>query len=313
MQLSRRPARAAVRRGPHRRTEAPAMTTGLRTKTVQDEDWHIEFCDFSAAWALSPPRPQGKQEGDGVVVVHPDTGYTDHPEIKSSRYLSQKPVGRNFFRSIGYMRSPEVRNAEDDLTGESKSHGTKTASMLISGKGAPNSAEFPSYNAAKAIWGVAPKVQVIPYRVTDLVMLTDATTIALTEAILYATTKLNTQEVGVISISLGRSSLWGVEDESRMIDALKEARKKGIVVCAAAGQLLRTWLGPDMGTPAFPARDPNAICVAGCQPDKDYSAIPSGFLGSEVDITAPAFDVWIAKSVKGGPSGRQAQRCHMNT
>ena len=60
---------------------------------------------------------------------------------------------------------PDLRNAEDDLTGESASHGTKTASMLMSANGAPDAAEFPNYAVTKAIWGVAPKVEVIPYRV----------------------------------------------------------------------------------------------------------------------------------------------------
>ena len=90
-----------------------------------------------------------------------------------------------------------------------------------------------------------------------------------------------------MSISLGRASVGAIEKESYIRKALEEAKKKGVIVCAAAGQLQQEGNWRYAGgafSPAFPGRDPNAICVAGCK--ADHTPMPSGFLGSEVDVSA---------------------------
>jgi serine protease len=278
------------------------LATGLRTKTVTDEDWLLDFCRIREAWALTPPRPTGRPKGEGVTVIHPDTGYTQHPEVMhGGNYLIADGVARNFVP--GVIRShPEFLSAKDTLDTASASHGTKTASVMISAEGGPSAAAFPGYSAAKAVWGVAPKANVIPYRVATWVNLDDEACIRLAKAIYYAVGNEDLKKVGVISISLGRASLGFIEKETYIRTAFEQAKKNGVIVCAAAGQLQQDGRFQGAGqafSPAFPARDPNAICVAGC--NADHTPMPSGFLGPEVDVTAPAYDLWVAASKLSAP------------
>ena len=273
------------------------MVTGLRTKTVADEDWLLDFCRIREAWALTPPRPTGRPKGEGVTVIHPDTGYTRHPEVMhGGNYLIADGVAKNFIPDSSTSDAITLP-AKDALDTTSASHGTKTASVMISAEGAPSATDFPTYSAAKGVWGVAPKANVIPYRVATFVNLFDADCIRLAKSIYYALKNEDLKKVGVMSISLGRASVGAIEKESYIRKALEEAKKKGVIVCAAAGQLQQEGNWRYAGgafSPAFPGRDSNAICVAGCK--ADHTPMPSGFLGSEVDVTAPAFDLWVAAS-----------------
>jgi len=279
------------------------MPTGLTPpKTVADDDWVLDFCNFTQAWSLAPPRASGKQKGEGLTVVQFDTGYTDHPELlQDSRYLIGPTHSRTFV-APGTATAP-APDGRDDLTGLFPNHGTRTAGVLLSAEGRPDPIVFPTYAATHTVHGVAPRTELIPYRVTTSVNLTDATGIGLARAIFYALAKLDTDRtlqpespfvrIGVMSISLGRSSLGVIDNMGLITNALRAARKKGIVICAAAGQFSLPM------APAFPARDPNVICCAGCT--VDHTPMPTGFLGPAVDITAPAFDVWVPGTVAGDP------------
>src|SRR3972149_6542542 len=68
--------------------EARAMTRlGLKELPCShDPEWGLSVCEVQAAWNLRPP-PQGKRWGEGVLIGHPDTGYTDHPEIDDPERL----------------------------------------------------------------------------------------------------------------------------------------------------------------------------------------------------------------------------------
>ena len=43
-------------------------------------EWSLELCRVKEAWALTPPTPHGRIKGEGIVIGHPDTGYTKHAE-----------------------------------------------------------------------------------------------------------------------------------------------------------------------------------------------------------------------------------------
>lgn len=308
------------------------MATGLRgLRTDTNQEWVLEFCGFKypkndlrgkGAWCL-PPKVTGKSKGEGITIVHPDTGYTEHPELMGdTRYRTSD--GLNFLFSD--WRKPPAPSfpAKDPLTGLQASHGTSTASVMISAKCHPNTPlandpcaddvpcpdsfpppplRFANYSVPSGdfVSGVAPMAEVIPLRVANSVTLTESSASALARAIYHAI-GIESETVGVISISLGYLPTTGKEGNIMLTTqkALRAARDAGIVVCAAAAQIpncpnLDEWLF-DI-SPAFPGRDPNTICCAAC----NYAHMPldTGFYGPEVDITAPGVNIWAAESIRG--------------
>lgn len=297
------------------------MASGLQGgRTDSEREWVLEFCGFEyplgdprrpGAWDI-PPKPTGKSRGEGITIIHPDTGYSDHPElIKGGRYLTDNRYAKNFILSEVVPGNPNLRQtARDNLRGMQPGHGTSTASLMNSERGHPNispvhTPEFPTYTERfeNFVSGVAPMAQVIPCRITDSVILNDTNCSGLSRAIAYAIS-LDPEKVGVISVSLGRYKRLKEEDDIKYESLshnlrimLRVARKLGIVVCAAAGQLKMMPNFPRIRV-AFPASDPNTICVAGC--DYQYGKLLDGFYGPEVDITAPGINIWKADVIPPG-------------
>lgn len=271
----------------------PVGKAGLRTRTTADADWVLEFSNFREAWdpsAVPPPRPGSRPRGEGIVVAHPDTGYTDHPELhQDTRYLVTS--GRNYLERAGLLTASPSLDARDLLTGPHPSHGTSTASVLMSAEGPPDRI---------AVYGVAPMVRVIPYRVTDFVILYGDRIANLALAIYRALATAKPNELGVVSISLGTHASGWLGYAGLLSKVLAVARAKGVVVCAAPGQGPKEEDDPPPVPMAFPASDPNTIACAGCR--ADLSPLRSGILGPQIDITAPAVDVWIARTQKQAPA-----------
>ncbi|WP_286970145.1 S8 family peptidase [Flavobacterium sp. UBA4854] len=294
-----------------------------------DQEWPLRLCRVKEAWDLIlPSHGQGKAKGEGIVILHPDTGWTEHPELlKGSRYLnSDYKISRNFLVSTpttddSYWAIPDsdwrwdfrIQRPTDKLAkdildhglngGLHPSHGTGTAGLMLSEEGHPNPAPpaspiFPAYTVPQAnfITGIAPLVKVIPCRICRSVILGIDTTwkvntfTALAQAI-YHGISLVDQNIGVISISLG-----GVFKPNFLTDALKAARQNGIIVIAAAGQFAGDLHG--VVSPIFPGNSPHTLCVAGCY--EDLSQPKEGFYGIEVDITTPGWAVTVART-KGPP------------
>ena len=46
-----------------------------------DHLWSLKLCKVEETWELPLPDPSGKHQGEGIVIAHPDTGYTQHTEI----------------------------------------------------------------------------------------------------------------------------------------------------------------------------------------------------------------------------------------
>lgn len=323
--------------------EDTIMRTGLSSgKTDDDPEWVLDFCNFYEAWALSP-KPGGKSMGEGIIIIHPDTGWTLHPELwddntiidrelADDRYLVKK--SKNFFMDSGQLAVAKpwqlavdklytsgasiISTKEMGLKGAAKylvnsqttvqfrypGHGTATASVIMSKRGAPSIDEFPFYGPELPgpfyfVSGVAPLVKVIPYRVTDTVILSARESIPLAKSIHYAarlgssSTPLDNDgsQIGVISISLG--GLDSMVKKQSLVEALKAARKAGIVVIASAGQALGKTTG-GWSSPVYPGNDRNTICVAAC--NSKHEKYIKGFYGSSVDITAPGEKIWAARA-----------------
>src|SRR6185436_3448051 len=113
-------------------TPPPALRVGARAVASSDEDpgtennfeWNLDSLRVPDAWtqfgAASP--------GGGIVVGHPDTGYTRHPEILSARLRA----------ADGHDFEDEDNDASDPLTGgflRNPGHGTGTSSVIFSARG----------------------------------------------------------------------------------------------------------------------------------------------------------------------------------
>lgn len=268
-------------------------------------EWPLRICKVKEAWELAlPSHGLGKSKGDGIIIAHPDTGFTNHPELlRGNRYLNNLKYGRNFFGKF----SEYIPSAEDTMSGSSPSHGTTTASLMMSGEGYPGdnipNTEFPEYNAPinDFVTGIAPKVKVIPIRVTNFVFLGTLhnsehggivdTYASLARGIYYAVSR-EAENVGVISISMG-----GLNCPEVLTQALIKARQMGVIICAAAGQAARNF---GLKEPIFPGNSSHTICVAGCYENLDQPS--EGFYGRNVDITTPGWGVIVARTVGRPPT-----------
>lgn len=238
-----------------------------KARLERDSDWHLKQLNVPAAWDAWRQRHPGKEPGDGVLVGHPDTGFTRHHELIDNLKLP----GRSFVRDEHGAPEPD---AEDDLqksgTGilQQPGHGTATGSVIVSG-------DDERQGNFKEVYGVAPGAAILPLRVSRSVIHIDFD--VLRDAVLHAVAA----GVDVISMSLG-----GPLESSSLRAALRKARSEGVIVVAAAGNMLPTT--------AFPAAFPEVIAVAATHAARGPWR-HSG-LGPLVDIAAPGEDVWCARA-----------------
>jgi serine protease len=222
-------------------------------------DWSLDECKVKQAWQHPlPSHGSGRRQGEGIIVGHPDTGYTLHPEINDpQRLLTTK--GFDFLSN-----DPDPK---DSLSGSSPGHGTATASVIMSGVGGPGAAAPPH------VTGTAPLARLVPLRVSESVIHFKFGTV--THAVEFAARNGH----HVVSMSLG-----GPFKSQELLNAIRRALDKGIVLIAAAGN---QW--PFV---VYPARFDEVIAVAAsnCRHAKwDGSAS-----GADVDVTAPGESVWRA-------------------
>lgn len=218
---------------------------------AEDPNWSHAAIGTFGAWALDPPS--GKTMGEGIVIGHPDTGYTDHPELEPGCMDSAK----------GWDVVDDDRDAHDPLQKrwwsplDTPGHGTGPASTIVG-------------RAEGAIKGVAPKATLVPIRtVRSVVQVFDGD---VAKAIDHA----RHQRCHVISMSLG-----GVGFFPALGVALQRAIDDGIIVMAAAGN--------HVGFVTAPASYPECLAVAATNVlSKPWSG---SCHGREVDVAAPGEDV----------------------
>jgi serine protease len=273
------------------------MATGLPAgRTDKNQEWVLDFSNFRAALL----RTRGK----GITIAHPDTGWTMHPELVDATYLRGSSV--NFYEPIRYanyyrlLNDPPNARDHDGLF--STAHGTGTAGVLVSPPGKtggdpPKDTDDFKVRTDKAyVSGAAPEATVIPFRIAENPWMRDTEDAALAKCIYHciALQKAGT-DVAVMSVSLGG---FRCGTEQKIKDALVAARKAGIVVIAAAGQLPELipwdWLARKI-SPMFPGSADDAICVAAC--DSESRPLKAAFYGEKVDITAPGVNVWMSRTV----------------
>ncbi|MBD8527660.1 S8 family peptidase [Pseudomarimonas arenosa] len=233
---------------------------------TEDPLWHHERAGVSAAHALGAT-------GMGVLVGHPDTGYTDHWELSSPRIRAD--IGHNFVE--------DSADPTDLLHGGNPGHGTATASVLMSGLADRGDLE------PEEVAGVALGAELVPIRTIRHVALIAFHDVA--RAIHHAVD----QGCHVISMSLGGVRVFPFDGLKK---AVRRARDNGVIVVAAAGN------APAKDVVA-PANLDDVIAVAATT-IKDEPAVWS-CRGPEVDLCAPGESVWRAhingKGAKGTGRG----------
>lgn len=206
-------------------------------------------CD--EAWAV-PPAPGGTSLGAGIVIGHPDTGYTLHPVFGPGLEPLDLVRDRDFVADDGDARDP-VKKGLLPLS-RFPGHGTGTSSVMV-GRG----------TRPDELVGLSPQATVVPLRAVNTVIQLFDSDVA--RAVNHA------RESGchVLSMSLGGKGFFGLR---RAIDRAVDA---GMIVLAAAGNYVRLVTAP--------ASYENCIAVAATGPDDAPWAHSSR--GRDVEISAP--------------------------
>ena len=248
----------------------PAHTTGLGAATPATPEWSLEQMRVPEAWNRffggDPLRA-----GAGIRIGHPDTGYTDHPELLPGLALEQ---------SWDFLKNDANSRDELEQAGlpPNPGHGTSTASVIVSPPGRQLASPGPNF-----VTGVAPGARVVPLRVTHSVVLLSMLNLA--NSLEHAAVQAGAH---VISISLGGLGSWYLRQK------VLRAVERGVIVVAAAGNYV--------GFVVWPAAYPEVIAVAASTVSRTAWEWSSS--GSRVDVTAPGAGVWqaqVARQTDGTP------------
>lgn len=235
-----------------------------------DDNWALRVTRAIEAWQLL--RERGVEPGEGVLIAHPDTGISFHPELLETD-ASPSPIRWDLAYDF-VADDPFAVHGFGEVLVPGHGHGTETSSVIVSALGCP-----PGFEPdGPCVTGAAPAAQLIPYRVSNAVVLLSGDLVA--DAVDRAI------EVGahVISISMG-----GVTPMDRLETSIATALASGIIVVAAAGN----GTGPVV---VAPSTMEGVVSVAGVTPDLEPWSTSAR--GPRVDISGPAVDVRYARTVQ---------------
>jgi len=246
---------------------AEAAPDGPPEVDEEDYEWSLKLIEADDLAA----------RGSGVRVGHPDSGYVDHRELWDPDSGRSNRIRANLGKNLMEPGQPIVN--------EHGTHGLGTASVIMSFDNQPANRRY--------VHGIVPECELVPFRVArrrpvlpDPVLLSGGMR-RLRDAIRHAINE--PANCSVISISLG--GFW----HRTLHQALKDAFKKDVIVCAAAGNIVQLVV--------WPARYEETIAVAGC--DHRRRIWVGSSRGSSVDVTAPAKNVW--KATVGDPDVRKGK------
>ena len=260
-----------------RRFNAIGGPDGPPLPQANDPRWSVDNARISDMWATA--------RGFGVLVGHPDTGYTHNPQIDNDRLLA----------AYGYDFEDGRSDPLDRMSGSYPGHGTATASVIMA-------------NAMPGVYGAAPDARLIPYRVSDSVIHFDFTN--LTQALYRA----RGQQCDLVSMSLGGP--WAGRSLSRAVDTLVAAdiillaaagnvwpwvvypaRFDNVVAVAASNAIDKPWKDSASGDEVDISAPGESVWRAWSQQidgAMDYSVAPSSGTSYAVATTAGACALWLS-------------------
>jgi hypothetical protein len=218
-----------------------------------DHDWSLDIMRVRQAWALPLP-PGGRSKGAGVLVCHPDTGWSEHRDLDTD--------GLDLTRGLNLVSGGFDAHDPLDYGGwlQNPGHGTATGSVIV------------SREETGLVNGVAPAATLVPIRATQSVVKVFDSDIA--KAVDHAVRS----GCDVISMSLGGKGFFGLES------AVRRARRKNVIVLAAAGNCVRFVVAP--------ASYENCLAVAAT--NREDRPWRGSSRGRKVDVSAPGEHVWVA-------------------
>jgi serine protease len=236
------------------------------TNEGENPDWSLNQLRVFETWTRFFPDPN-KLPGHGIIIGHPDTGYTPHPEIIDNLLTAQ---GFDFLKNDNNPTDELQRSGGEVIN--NPGHGTSTASVVVSPQGGQA-----SYPNGKYVTGVAPGAKIIPLRVSYSVVLLSIRNLA--EAIEYAANN----GVHILTISLGAGF-----PNQRLRTAIIYAQKRGVIIVAASGTSIPFVV--------YPAAYDEVIAVTGSTVERGIWF--GATIGKQVDVVAPGASIWYAKTRK---------------
>jgi hypothetical protein len=241
-------------------------------------DWHLRQARAPQAWALLG-GPDAIAWG-AVKVGQIDTGYTRHPalgfpanpwldEAQARSFVPEPPAGE------ATLPSDEAGNGLDNLLGFNAGHGTRIGATICGH--APQA-------AGGAFYGVAPKVPLVPVRITDSVWINHRQR-EFGSAVRHL---IGPAGVQVINVSLG---IFASTVYKAVRDAINEAYEAGVILVCAAGNIVNPVVAP--------ARLNRTLAVGGVTA-ADLPWAGSSY-GPQTDVSCYADDIRRA-DVLPGPS-----------
>ena len=200
------------------------------------DDWNLVAVRARQAWALLPERPDGSIDWGDVTLGHLDSGYTEHP------YFGDLANGQSWLRPADGLnvlepgRPPLDPLRDEAARGKAAGHGTRTLGVICADSTVTD-------DAIGTEIGVAPRLPSIPCRVVNSVVLTPAER---RRAVARGIAHCIDKDCRVISISLGVPDLLPSMAAADMGAAVDAAYARGIIVVAAAGQVIDAVTHPGM-------------------------------------------------------------------
>lgn len=255
------PADELIRRYEDRGPNPAGVADGRPTPSML---WNLDTVRARQAWALMGGIDN--IDWGSVRVGHLDTGYTEH-EVFGPWTNGFSP---SLLPQVGINTFDGWQGTMDPLSPKgTPGHGTRTCSVLTG-------------RLDDVFLGVAPRVPVVPYRVTDFVVIdTLGWQNRMGESINHAVLDGG---CSILSISLGDPCFAPTE----MGLAVDDAYERGVIIVAAAGNYT--------SEVTYPGRYSRTIAAGGItRRDEPWSG---GSRGISVDLCAPAADVWRADPIR---------------
>jgi|GEM_PF-686520 len=241
--------------------------------------WNLEMVGAPQAWDLFHWDRQSEPpwQHPAIKVGHLDTGIASHPCLHLHNGIDTSG-GHVLMHEGANVFDPQVSGSlpNDPLNGfGTPGHGVRTLSVLCGFQ--------PGVFA-----GIAPRANIIPYRVTNFVVVSGLLNNdkSLAEGIRRATIDKGCL---VLSMSLGNPCFPG-KAIGRMVDT---AYEMGVIMVAAAGNIT--------SEVTFPGRYARTVAVGGVSESR--RAWAGGSAGVRVDVSAPADDIY--RALFRGPNGTQ--------